>query len=104
MREDCAVSEVACVQSGGAPDGISGKGHVLSGIESLIAGTIKLTAQQRSRDGSTLPSLNSKVNGCHVHADCDGWLGLSADPPAIAAAGARSMNERGARTPGNPVA
>jgi hypothetical protein len=43
MREDCAVSEVAYVQSGRAPDGISGKGHILTRIQSLIAGTIKLT-------------------------------------------------------------
>jgi hypothetical protein len=44
MREDCAISEVACVQSGRAPGGISGIRHILTGIESLIAGTIKLTA------------------------------------------------------------
>jgi hypothetical protein len=44
MREDCAVSEVASVQSGGATGGISSEGHILCGIESLIAGTVKLTA------------------------------------------------------------
>jgi len=44
MGEDCAVLQVALVQSGGAAGSVSGEGHVFRGLQALVAGPVELSA------------------------------------------------------------